>query len=182
MINHLKKLAHYLYKINQSSKANQVRNIIRIASEDPSDSLLELMDEVFRIERMEKLDPGTAKEEAKELFYRITHMMNYLKNSRMTTNQYEQEFYQECIGHLNDFLIHFGAPEEKIFQGIILKENISPRLSKYFLKTINNKIPLQVDNNEELDHPLKPYINQEVYLKGSMRAHILHVEIGRAHV
>jgi hypothetical protein len=177
MTNHLKKLAHKLYQTNHKSAANKIINILKFAEDD----YRELLREIYRIERLEKTDPDIAKEEAKELFHIIRQTISNLKaKSHAATNPYEQEVYQEDISMLNDFLINFGEPEEKIYQGTILKEDkdLSPRRKKYYLDSPSKRINITVDTEIYPEGPtsLNKYIGKEVYLKGSMRADVLHVD------
>ncbi len=171
MTNHLRKLARKLYQTNHKSAANKVLTILKFAEDD----YRELLREIYRIERLEKTDPDIAKEEAKELFHIIRQTISNLKaKSHAATNPYEQEVYQEDISMLNDFLINFGEPEEKIYQGRILKEIISPRLKKYYLVSLNKKILLTID--PDYISLLDDFTGKEVYLKGSMRADGLHID------
>ena len=175
MINHLKKLANNLYQTNNILAANKILTILKFAEDDYE----KLFREINRIEDLGKIDPNIAKEEAKELFPIIRQMISDLRaRSHTATNPYEQEVYQEDISILNDFLIHFGGPEEqedKIYQGRILKEIISPRLKKYYLGSPKKRIPLIID--PESLTSLDEFAGKEVYIKGSMRADGLHVDL-----
>ena len=184
MTNYLKKLANSLYQTNNILAANKILNILKFAEDDYE----KLFKEIHRIEDLEKIDPIKARKEAKKIFPIIRETISdFRAKSHAATNPYEQEVYREDIDRLNYFLMDFGGseeeseeeskeePEDKFYQGWIrLREGFSPRRKKYYLDSPKKEIDLKIDPDALTS--LDKFIGKEVYLKGSMRANVLHVD------